>query len=194
MTKIIDARNLSCPEPVVLTKQALDETDEVTTIVDNEVARDNVTRLGKSQGCTVNTESKDDGIYLTLRKTDASQDQVKTQYDATGVVLFISSDIMGRGENYQLGSLLMQSFLHTIPGLTLKPETIILLNNGVKLATEDSPALGELRQLEEQGIEILVCGTCLTHLQQMDKVAAGQVSNMYTIADTLFKAGKIVTL
>ena len=50
MTKIIDARNLSCPQPVVLTKNALEEVDEVITIVDNEAARDNVSRLGKSQG------------------------------------------------------------------------------------------------------------------------------------------------
>ncbi len=193
MAKIIDARNLSCPQPVVLTKKALEEVDEVITIVDNEAAQDNVSRLGKSQGCEVTVERKEDGIYLTLRKAGAGP--VKQQCAvATGIVLFIASDVLGRGDNQQLGSLLMQSFLHTLGGLTSRPETIVFMNSGVMLVTDDSPVLGELRQLENQGIEILACGTCLSRLQLADKVAVGQVSNMYTIADTLLRAEKIISL
>lgn len=188
--KIVDARNLPCPQPVVLTKKALEETDEVTTIVDNEAAQENVSRLGKNQGCKVSIEWKEDGIYLTLSKAGASKEELVK----TGIVLFISSDILGRGENSQLGNLLMQSFLHTVGGLASRPETIIFINNGVKLVIEGSPVLGELRQLENQGIEILACGTCLSHLQLMDKVAVGQVSNMYTITDTLLRAEKGISL
>ena len=193
MTKTVDARNLSCPQPVMLTKEALEEADEVITIVDNEAARDNVSRLGKSQGCEVSVESKKDGIYLTLIKAEVRATK-KQPVPATGVALFIASDILGRGENQPLGSLLMQSFLHTVGGLGLRPETIVLMNNGVKLATNDSLVLGELRQLESQGIEILACGTCLSRLELTDKLAIGQISNMYTIADILLKANKIVSL
>jgi intracellular sulfur oxidation DsrE/DsrF family protein len=88
----------------------------------------------------------------------------------------------------------MQSFLHTLGGLTSRPETIVFMNSGVTLVTDDSPVLGELRQLENQGIEILACGTCISRLQLADKVAVGQVSNMYTIADTLLRAEKIISL
>jgi len=193
MTKIIDARNLSCPQPVVLTRKALEEMEEVITIVDNEAARDNVSRLGKNQGCEVSVEPKEDGIYLRLRRAGARPAK-EERVPATGIVLFIGSDVLGRGDNYQLGSLLMQSFLHTVGGLASRPETIIFINNGVKLVTKDSLVLGELRQLEKQGIEILACGTCLSRLQLTDKVAVGQVSNMYTIADTLLKAEKIISL
>ena len=193
MTKIVDARTLACPQPVVLTKKALEETDEVVTIVDNETARENVSRLGKSQGCEVSVKQKEDGIYLTLKKMEAVS--VKEEpLSVAGLVLLLGSEIVGRGENYPLGNLLMQSFLHTIGGLASRPETIILMNNGVKLATEDSPVLGELRQLESQGIEIIACGTCLSRLQLSDKVAVGQVSNMYTIADTLLKAERVISL
>lgn len=195
MAKIIDARNLSCPQPVVLTKKALEEVDEVITIVDNEAARDNVSRLGKSQGCEVTIERKEDGIYLTLRKAGAGAGPAKQQCAvATGIVIFIASDVLGRGDNQQLGSLLMQSFLHTLGGLTSSPETIVFMNSGVTLVTNDSPVLGELRQLENQGIEILACGTCISRLQLADEVAVGQVSNMYTIADTLLRAEKIISL
>lgn len=192
MAKVIDARTLACPQPVVLTKKALEEADEVITIVDNEAARDNVSRLGKYQGYEVTVEQKEDGIYLTLRKAGAMP--VKVHISTTGIVLFIASDVLGRGDNQQLGSLLMQSFLHTLGGLTSRPETIIFMNSGVKLVTDDSLALGELRQLENQGIEILACGTCLSRLQLANKAAVGQVSNMYTIADTLLRADKIVSL
>jgi intracellular sulfur oxidation DsrE/DsrF family protein len=68
------------------------------------------------------------------------------------------------------------------------------MNSGVKLVTNASPVLGELRQLETLGIEIIACGTCLSRLQLSDKVAVGQVSNMYTIADTLLRAEKIISL
>ena len=193
MTKIIDARTLSCPQPVVLTKKALEEVDEVVTIVDNEAARDNVSRLAGSQGCEVTIEPKEDGIYLTLRKAESGPAE-EERVPATDIVLFIASDILGRGDNQQLGDLLMQSFLHTVGGLKSKPQTIIFINNGVKLVTKDSLVLGELHQLEKQGIEILACGTCLSRLQLMDKVAVGQVSNMYVIVDTLLRAEKIVSL
>ena len=72
-----------------------------------------------------------------------------------GQVLFIGSDIVGRGENYELGSLLMQKFLHEVGGHHLKPEAIVMMNNGVKLVTGDSLVVGELKQLEDQGVDIL---------------------------------------
>jgi len=193
MTKIVDARSLACPEPVILTRKALQEADEVITIVDNEPARDNVSRLGKNQGCTVAIEEKEDGIYLTLRRAEARSGEQEHAV-ATDAALLIASDLLGRGDNLQLGSLLMQSFLHTLYSLTCLPETIIFINNGVKLVANDSPVLEDLRRLESQCVEILACGTCLTRLELIDKVAVGQVSNMHTIADTLLRAQKVISL
>ena len=193
MAKIVDARNLPCPQPVLLTMKALEEADEVTTIVDNETARENVSRLANSQGCEVTTEHKDDGIYLTLAKKEVkpAEEEPDTQ---SGIVIFIASNILGRGENIELGNLLMHSFLNTLGGLNTKPECIIFMNNGVKLVVEDSLVVGELKQLESQGIEILACGTCLSRLNLTEKVAVGQVSNMYTLADTLLRAEKVISL
>ena len=111
MGRIVDARTLACPQPVLLTKKALEEADEVTTIVDNEAARENVSRLGKSQGCEVSIEPKQDGIYLKLRKTGVQTVKQEESAVDTGLVVFITSDIVGRGGNLELGSLLMQSFI-----------------------------------------------------------------------------------
>jgi selenium metabolism protein YedF len=126
--------------------------------------------------------------------TDNKQKQEEKAPGASGIVLFIASDILGRGENIALGNLLMHSFLNTIGGITVKPETIVFMNNGAKLVTEDSPVVGELKQLEAQGVEILACGTCLSRFELTDRVAVGQVSTMYTIAETLLKADKVVSL
>jgi tRNA 2-thiouridine synthesizing protein A len=67
----VDARGLSCPLPVIRTKKVLEETSEkqVTVIVDNATARDNVTRLAKSKKCSVAVEKKGGDYYLTLNKS-----------------------------------------------------------------------------------------------------------------------------
>ena len=194
MAKIVDARNLPCPQPVLLTIKAMEEADEVTTIVDNEGALENVSRLGNSRGHEVTVEHKNDGIYLTLVKRGAELAKEAPSSAATGIVLFISSDILGRGENIELGNLLMHSFLNTLGSLKSRPESIVFMNNGVKLVTENSLVVGELKQLESQGVEILACGTCLSRLKLTDKVAVGQVSNMYTLANTLLRANTVLSL
>ena len=193
MTKVVDARTLVCPQPVMLTKQALQESDEVVTIVDNATARENVTRFGKSKGCEVTVEEKDDGTYLTLVKKEPApaREEAKTDH---GTVIIIASDILGRGKNRPLGSLLIHSFLNTLGAFNSKPACILFMNDGVRLVTEDSVAVGELKQLEAQGVEILACGTCLSRLELTDKLAVGQVSNMYDLTKIILGAEKVISL
>jgi selenium metabolism protein YedF len=147
--KIVDARKLACPEPVMQTMKAMSEADEVMTIVGNEAARENVAQLAKGQGWDVEIVKKDDGIYLNLKK--GTQVKEGPKVPVKGVVVLIASESLGRGELVQLGSLLMQSFLHTLNGLLTKPETIIFINSGVKLVTIDSLVLEDLRRLKETG-------------------------------------------
>jgi len=193
MARTIDARTLPCPQPVILTRQALAETDNVVTIVDNDIARENVSRFGRSQDCEVTVEEKDDGIYLTLtRKPAAIAEEDPAENGDT--VLLISSDVLGRGENSQLGSLLIHSFLNTLGAFNSKPSAIIFMNDGVKLVTEDSVAVGELKQLEAFGVEVFACGTCLSRLDLADKLAVGHVSNMYDLTSIMLKAGKVISL
>jgi selenium metabolism protein YedF len=117
--------------------------------------------------------------------------------DATGtgspVVVAVSSDRMGRGDD-QLGEVLLRNFLHTLGKVTSPPDTLIFFNSGVKLAVAGSPALEDLGRLEARGVRILLCGTCLGHFELKDKVAAGEISNMYAIAETMLGAAKVVNL
>jgi selenium metabolism protein YedF len=191
--RIVDARTLPCPQPVMLTRQALEESAEVVTIVDNVTARENVTRLGQSEGCQVTVEEKADGTYLTLVKKEAKPVPEEAKADRNTVIL-IASDMLGRGENVPLGSLLIHSFLNTLGAFNSKPASILFMNDGVRLVTEDSVAVGELNQLESQGVEILACGTCLSRLELTDKLAVGRVSNMYDLTDIMLKADKVISL
>lgn len=68
--KEIDARGLTCPHPVMETERVLQKLEKgtVVTIVDNAAARDNVSRLAESMGCTVSIEKKEDDYFLTITK------------------------------------------------------------------------------------------------------------------------------
>jgi len=87
----------------------------------------------------------------------------------TKKVFLIQSEGLGRGEE-QLGSLLMATFLRVLGESKEKPESIIFWNTGVKLVCEGSRVLDHLKKLEEQGVMILACTTCLEYFELEDKL------------------------
>jgi selenium metabolism protein YedF len=193
MDKIVDARGLECPQPVVLTNKALDESEKVITIVDNEVAKENVSRLARSKGFGVAIKEKEGLFYLHLTR-ESSQSGPTPEKVVNGLqILLISSDAFGRGSD-DLGQVLMRSFLHTLNEVSPLPDKIICLNSGVKLVVEGSSVLDDLRALEKKGIRILACGTCLGYYEIKEKIRVGQISNMYDIAESLLGAEKIIEL
>ncbi len=195
--KVVDARGLPCPQPVLLTRDALRESDEVTTIVDSDTARHNVTRMAEKAGYTVRAEKRGDGIYLhiTRRAVSAAEAPAPAPAPSAGpLVLVIPAEFMGRGEHDELGQILMRGFLHTLNECSPLPDVVIFFNSGVKLVVEGSPVLEDLRTLEQQGVQILACGTCLGYYGLKEKVAVGEVSNMLTIAETMLQAGRVVSL
>lgn len=128
---------------------------------------------------------------MSTRKREGSN---ATSGSATEtVVLVVPSEVMGRGD-FELGQILIRGFFHTLGEVDPVPDTVIFFNSGVKLVAEDSPVLDDLQSLSGQGLQLLACGTCLGHYGLKDKVAVGEVSNMYTIAETLLQAGKVVNL
>lgn len=199
MTKIIDTRGLACPQPVILTKKALADAgaELVTTIVDSPTAQANVSRMAQKAGRQVTVETKDDGIYLHLSREGAAAPETLALGQAevlptTGpLVVYIGADRMGRDED-ELGRILVRGFLHTLNEVSPRPDALVFVNTGVRLVIKDSPVLEDLQTLNERGVDILACGTCLNYLELTDQVAIGTVSNMYDIAETLLGAGKVV--
>jgi selenium metabolism protein YedF len=198
MVKLVDCRGQACPQPVIQTKKAIAESARVTTIVDNRAASTNVSRLADKEGYAVDVEEKDDGIYLHLSRAGsvAQTDAVSsaaTEGAVGPLVVLIPSDGMGRGDE-ELGGILMRSFLHTLNEVEPLPNTIIFLNSGVKLTVEGSVVLEDLQALEQRGVGMLACGTCLDFFGLKDRIAVGHISNMYSIAETLLGAGRLVAL
>lgn len=199
--KIVNATGLACPQPVVLAKDAIEKNEQVKVIVDNETALENVKRLGAKLGCDVKSEAKAGGVFeiLLTRKagTPVPSENVTVSCNAASAtagpfVIVCAEDKMGRG-NDELGSVLMRAFLHTICLEKAKPDVVIFYNTGVYLTVEGSEVLDDLKELASAGVEILVCGTCLNFFEIKDKLAVGIVSNMYDIASTMSRAGRLLT-
>ena len=203
MSELINAKGLACPEPVILTKKALDAYDEVTVLVDDAIALENVKRLGSVSGCSVEvTEESGDVFRIDLKKQRGSRaacgpapecprPEGAPQSLCGPTVFVIASSVMGHGED-ELGALLMKAFIHTAVDLEHRPDMMIFYNTGVKLAATESGVVDDLKALEGKGVKILVCGTCVNFFELGGKIGAGVVSNMYDIAAALSTAGRIV--
>ncbi len=189
MPTIVDARGQACPQPVIMARKALAQSADVTIIVDSATARENVAGMARGQGHTVVIEERPDGTYLRIAPGAAPAPR-----PVPGpTVVFLGGDTIGRGPE-ELGSILMRTFIHTLVETTPCPEVLVFMNSGVRLVAEGSPVLDDLRALAGRGVQLLACGTCLGYFELKDKVAVGTVSNMYTIAETLLGAGKIVAV
>lgn len=196
MEKQVDARGLNCPQPVILTKKALDEIEEgrVITIVNSETARENVKKLADSMTCSVDIQQIGGDYHISIFKEKGLEGPgFENVAGKNGLVILIGSDILGTGDR-TLGQILMKTYLKTLAEICPLPETIIFLNSGVNLSVEGSEALEALRRLEEMGVEILSCGTCLDYYGVKDNLAVGQVSNMYTIAEKMNNGENTIVL
>lgn len=203
MSRIIDARGLSCPQPVILTKKAMDEKsgEVITTIVDNSAARENVSKLASSQGYSFTVESRDDASYIHLipgqsdvRTAASSQCQPE---DGNGpereLAILVKSQYFGEGDP-ELGTILIKSWAYALTEMSEKLQAIIFMNGGVHLTTEGSPVLEHLSVLEDKGVQILSCGTCLDFFAKKEQLRVGQVTNMYTAMELLSNAPKRLTI
>ena len=195
----VNAMGDNCPIPVIKTKKAMDaltgpETIEV--LVDNEIAVQNVTKMATSAGGKVTSEQKAEKEYVVTIEMEgapaADEAEAVCVPDARdNTVVVVSSDRMGSG-NDELGKVLIKGFIFAVTQLDTLPKTMLFYNGGATLTTEDSDSLEDLKSLEAQGVEIMTCGTCLDYYGLKDKLAVGTVTNMYSIVETMAKAGRIV--
>ena len=193
----VDCKGLACPKPVLTAKEYMDRhPDEIIEItVDNEASKENVTRFFKSQGWEVSVRDEDKKIFVITGapgtcSMDFPEAEVQPE-DAQKILVFIPTDILGQGDD-ELGRSLMKNFILTLKELGDDLWRIILVNGGVKLAIHDSDSLDELKKLEENGVSILVCGTCLNHFNLLEKKAAGEITNMLDIVTSMQVATKVI--
>lgn len=192
----IDARGLACPKPVINTKKELDNIEEgiVIVTVDNNIAKQNILKLSNSLNCESRIiKEEKDLISIEIKKGDnvIIEEQIKDELD--NKCIFISSNKMGNG-NDELGEILMKGFVYTLTESKPYPKSILLVNSAVKLSTENYDTVQNLKFLEESGVEILSCGTCLDYYGLKESIKVGSITNMYTIVDIMKNSSQTISI
>ena len=198
MSPIIDARGKACPTPVIMAKKAISAGESTfTVLVDNTTAVENLKRLAENQGFDAAVTEKEGEFGLAFTRTGcaACEEAVNAPLPAPGGdwAVFVGRDIIGDGDR-ELGTNLMRMFFYTLSQGEDKPGAVLFMNAGVKLPTLDEQVVEHLKALAADGVEILVCGTCLNFYGLTEQLQVGTVSNMYDIVTRMQRAGKVISL
>ncbi len=201
----VDARGLACPQPVLETKRVLDEGQDryFAVLVDDPTSKENVCRFAKNQGCEVEVQDLGRDQYeitvscLSYQPVPEHAEEmlpcpVPQAISQDRNVVYIGKDRMGTGDD-ELGAKLMRGFLRTWIDVNPKPWRMIFINSGVRLTTIDEESTEATLLLQEKGVEILSCGTCLQHFGLEDKLKVGKATNMYEVIETLNSASKVIS-
>jgi tRNA 2-thiouridine synthesizing protein A len=184
-----------CPKPVLEARRAIEALPEgtLTVLVDDLAAKENVTRAMVDGGHQVLAEERDGAWTLTVAKgaTSAAAESAPAPRGTTMVL--VTDQGLGRSDP-DLGAILMKAFVDTIADLSQPPDTIVLMQAGVRLACDGSAVLDQLKALQAKGVEILACGTCLDFFALMGELQVGRVSNMAEIVETLMAAERVIPL
>jgi len=199
--KIIDCKGMICPMPLIETRKAIRESaigEDLQVIVDNETSFNNVSHFLNDNGYVFNY-TKDGSAYsisFKINKIDSKKEEVKPIIENKtnkhkNHIIVLNSNKMGTGDD-DLGRLLMKGYLNTIDQLDVLPLEIICYNSGVTLAEKGTDSAQTLKKIENQGVKITLCGTCVDFFGLKEKLEVGTISNMLYIAGKLSSGIQIV--
>ncbi|MBQ9876827.1 MAG: sulfurtransferase-like selenium metabolism protein YedF [Campylobacter sp.] len=186
----VDCRNLACPAPVIKTKEALKSAkigESIEIILNETAAIENVKRFLQTNGYEPSITQNGSEATFKIQKTgDLKNENAENFCDINhkkSKVVFLNEESCGSGA---VGKNLLSKFLGSIANLQDKPKMIICVNNAVFMTTNRShESFGVLKNLENLGIEILSCGSCLEAYKLVDKLAIGRMSNALEIMEIL---------
>lgn len=199
--KTIDTCGQLCPAPIIALKKALKEVMEGESfelLTDNKVSFANVSRFLDDNNTLYSVSEK--GELWSVIITKGNKGQIKPEFSSRDMVphfskgnfvIAFSSDIMGDGER-TLGQVLIENFIKSIKDLDILPDKMVFYNRGVYLGAESSPMAGHIRDLEQMGVEVLLCSTCVDHYSLSQKLKVGKLSNMYEIVRIMTSAGNVI--
>lgn len=200
----VNAIGDNCPIPVVKTLnaiRALQQPDVVETLVDNEIAVQNLTRMADQKGYSITSRQLGEKEFaVTITVGEVTQDQTPDTAEVVcrlprgkgkNTVVVISSGTMGQGSE-ELGAALMKGFLYALSQQEQLPDTILFYNGGASVTCRGSVSVEDLKDMETRGVEILTCGTCLNFYGLTEDLAVGSVTNMYTIVEKMTGADLLI--
>ena len=200
----VNAIGDACPIPVVKTKNAIRElggSGVVEVSVDNEIAVQNLLKMAKQKEYEAKLEKKSNTEYIVtinvnggevsdakpVTKATVKSDEIKLKE----TIVVIDSDKMGDGDE-EFSKTLLKGFIYALSSQDIPPAKILFYNTGVRLTTEGSASIEDLKVLEKAGAKIYSCGACLNNYGLTEKLSVGEVTNMYDIVSYLMEADLVI--
>ena len=200
----VNAIGDACPIPVVKTKNAIRElggSGVVEVSVDNEIAVQNLLKMAKQKEYEAEFEKKSNTEYIVtinvnggevsdakpVAKATVKSDEIKLKE----TIVVIDSDKMGDGDE-EFSKTLLKGFIYALSSQDIPPAKILFYNTGVRITTEGSASIEDLKVLEKAGAKIYSCGACLNNYGLTEKLLVGEVTNMYDIVSYLMEADLVI--
>lgn len=191
--KLINCAGLKCPMPVIQTKRFFDSIEQgmAEIIVDNEIAKNNIIKYSTNNGYSFEVKEEKENYYKIIINKKGESEELRDY--SKSITLVVTDSKFGEGSE-ELGAILMKSYFFALTESSNLPKNIIFLNSGVSLTTEGSGVLENLRKLEEKGVSIYSCGTCLDYYNLKDKLQIGEISNMYDIVEKMNSSNNTIKI
>ncbi len=204
MLNDLDCRGLECPAPVLRVRKFIEEENPaaIAVLVDNDAARQNVSRFLEHHSYRVSSEQQGDRFRVVGTRTgEAAIPETmvpppvreKRESGAGKIMVLVTSETMGHGDD-ALGDMLMFNFLKTLKEMGPELWRVVFVNSGVKFTAEGSEGVPVLRELAESGVGIMACGACLAYFHILDKMQVGEVTNMLEVVTAMKRADSVVTV
>ena len=207
--KEFDVRDLACPGPVLKLRQLLEAGErEIRFHVADDLCRSNVTRFAASRGATVEVEDGDDGtFFISIAASDTARSPA--QDDADLLVCDLPEESRAgsgarrpqrrpghrqhHGRRRRRAGRPAAALVPEDPGpARARARRRHLLQHRRHAVLRGIALVDDLLSLEQSGVEIIACGTCLNFFGLADRLAVGRVTDMLEIASRLAAAGSIV--
>ena len=201
----VNCLGMTCPQPLMECSRIISQgaPQDMRVLIADEAALENVTRFLLASGYDVRSGKQENHWVIeanlaspgvTPAKVNDYPCPVPVAAEQAGkTVVFLTSDTIGKGDD-GLGEKLMGNFLKTLPELGDELWRIVMVNGAVRLTTPENPNLAALKALEDGGVTLLVCGTCLEFFGLLAKKAVGQTTNMLDVVTSLQLATKVITI
>lgn len=161
---------------------------EAIAIVNSELERDNVIRYSTHKGYKVH-EDEENKLLVNIEKRGC----LELEEEENIFSILITNDKLGDADK-TLGEILMGEYFEALNEYDELPKTILFLNSGVRLFSQNSKVLEQLKMLYSKGVKLLINDTSLEYYDMRKDVTFGEIISMYDMIVTMKKSKKLIKL
>ena len=108
-------------------------------------------------------------------------------------IILITRNGMGTAPE-DLGMTLLKNYLGLLKDEKKLPEALLFYGEGVKLVCDQSQVIDTLTELENKGVKLIACKTCLNYFDLLNSIKVGHVGTMADILSYQVEAKKVITI